>query len=99
MAMELNPFRTRFFCWLDVGLFRDLSPSGVNGSCFSLGLPPKLDIDAVAYTEVSRPNSNLSVRQIVSEDRFWVCGCFFVGRIEVLQVWIREYMVGHECTS
>jgi len=93
-AIRLNPFRTRFFCWLDVGLFRNLAGSGVNGSLFSLSLPPKLDTNAVAYSEVKRRISGLSAKDIVVKNEYWVCGCFFVGRIDVLQLWIKEYKVG-----
>ena len=93
MAMRSNPFGTRYFCWLDVGLFRDLSDAGVNGSRFALSLPPEFDVDSVAYTEVSGRDGNASTQQIVSTNMHWVCGCFFVGRIDVLLRLVHEYKV------
>jgi len=94
MAISSNPFNTRYFCWLDIGLFRDLSGAGVNAPRFALSLPPKFDTDSVAYTEVLRRVPNVSVEDIVSKNMFWVCGCFFVGRIDVLQLLIKDYKVG-----
>ena len=93
MAIRSNPFHTRYFCWLDIGLFRDLSGAGVNGSRFTLSLPPNFDAGSVAYTQVARRLSNLSVEEIISRNMYWVCGCFFVGRVDVLRQLIDEYKV------
>jgi len=93
LAIRSNPFNTRYFCWLDVGLFRDLSRTGVNGSRFTLVLPPHFERASVAYTEVARRRPELSVQEIVSRNMHWVCGCFFVGRIDSLQLFVKEYKV------
>lgn len=96
LAIRSNPFNTRYFCWLDVGLFRDLAHSGVNGSRFALSLPPKFDVGSVAYTEVSRRDRKLSVEEIVSLNKHWVCGCFFVGRLDRLLTLVHDYKAATE---
>ena len=98
IAMRSNPFRTQYFCWMDIGLFRDLAGSGVSGFHFSLSIPPQLDVDAVAYTQISSRNPQLSVIDIISNDVVWVCGGFFVGRMDVLKLWTEEYKVS-QCVA
>ena len=93
MAMRSNPFRTQYFCWLDIGYFRDLANSSANGSHFSLSIPPQLDIDAVAYTVVRPRIPDLSAKDIIKRNLVWVCGGFFVGRKDALKLWTEEYKV------
>ena len=88
-AVRENPFGTRHFAWLDVGLFRDWGLLGA----FSLRLPPHFDPGRVAYGEVYALASaaRLTARQIVQRNLVWVCGCFFVGRHDVVARWARQY--------
>ena len=102
-ALSDNPFQTRYFCWLDVGLFRDLSdgidirePNSTRGKTFSLELPPGFRKDSIAFNEVFRRDPNYSLRELVYAGYVWVCGCFFVGEVEVTGRWIAEYMYGVE---
>ena len=85
-----NPFRTKYFCWLDVGLFRALAKSP--GPNFSLNLPTNFDDTKVAYAEVYKPN-NISLEQIFLTNLVWVCGCFFVAEQNVMLRWVEEYMM------
>lgn len=96
-----NPFRTQFVCWLDVGLFRDLVPaiaipSLPSGPPFQLSLPDGFDAERIAYTEVSPREVQLDAEVIVYGNLVWVCGCFFVGQVDVLFRWTLEYMEGVE---
>ena len=59
-ATTENHFRTRYFCWLDVGLFRDLIVEDVddhvkltNRKQFSLALPPGFRNDSIACCEMN----------------------------------------------
>ena len=67
-----NPFASRFYCWLDLGLFRDLLPPHSEGenlvadvsnddadheTPIRLRLPVGFQENRIAYTEVSEPRS------------------------------------------
>lgn len=88
-----NPFRTRYFCWVDIGLFRHIASEPVNGTRFSLALPNGFRQDSVAYTEVSDRDPNHSAQEIIYNNLVWVCGCFFIGEASVLRRWTEEYLV------
>jgi len=94
-----NPFQSVYICWLDVGLFRELASTSVSSAVndnelFRLGIPPNLSSRAVAYTEVfqgvSRPT--LTAEEAVKMNSVWVCGCFFIGRVDVVWRWTTEYL-------
>lgn len=96
-----NEFRTQFVCWLDVGLFRDLVPALVtpslpSGPPFLLSLPRGFDPETIAYSEVNPRKVELNAEEIVFRNLVWVCGCFFLGRVDVLFRWTLEYMEGVE---
>lgn len=102
-AIRDNPFRSTYICWLDVGLFRDLAydsvASAVSGDdAFRLGVPPNLDSSKVAYSVVfpDLPHTPLSAQQVVVQNSVWVCGCFFIGRIDVMWQWTFEYLLATE---
>jgi hypothetical protein len=88
MAILTNPFRTKYFCWLDIGLFRDISNSN---QTIRLYLPERFQNDSVAYTKVNERKSKLTVKEIVYGNHVWVCGCFFVAESNVMLGWIQEY--------
>lgn len=76
-----NPFHTKYFSWLDIGLFRELvSVSSVadqaNQKCskFRLTFPNNFSSDSVAYTQVYRRNAALTPKDIVYKNLVWVCG-------------------------
>jgi len=97
LAIRSNPFRTRFFCWLDIGLFRDMV-SGTATSYpitprFSIFLPPDFRQDSIAFQEVYVRNETASVQDIIRKNLYWVCGCFFIGRLDVMYRWTEEYEV------
>ncbi|ESN93309.1 hypothetical protein HELRODRAFT_181058 [Helobdella robusta] len=99
-----NPFKTNYFAWLDIGLFRDFAVSDdpyyfvklINETLFSqkfyLDVPDNFDRSKVAYTEVYDLSKNMKPCDIVNENMVWVCGCYFVGGGEVLLRWCGEYM-------
>lgn len=100
-AIRENPFRTEYFCWLDIGLFRSLTvPNSFkdltyikpqNPSRFHLGLPNNFLNNSVAYTEVYRRDATKSPKDIVYGNEVWLCGCYFVGERSVLYRWTQEY--------
>ena len=88
-ATKSNPFRTRYFAWLDIGLFRDIE---TKSKPVKLHLPPNFDRTRVAYTEVSSRDSKMSERAIFHGNQVWVCGAYFVAENSVMQRWTAEYM-------
>lgn len=89
----MNPFKTRYFSWVDVGCFRHLTLTNdtkVKVKPFNLYLPPNFNTDSVAYSEVARSH-NLSALTIFMKNLVWLSGSFFVGSVDVLNVWVREY--------
>ena len=86
-----NPFKTQYFAWVDIGLFRDLLlHSNRIISPFHIGLPPGFDRSKIAYNEVV-PMRNVSNKDIFYRNLYWVCGCFFIARRAVLLQWVKEY--------
>jgi len=98
-----NPFHSAYFCWLDVGLFRGLANANVSSAVndsrlFQLAVPPNLNSTAVGYAVVypRSPNPNLTSEAIVRGNIDWVCGCFFIGRVDVLFRWTAEFLAAVE---
>lgn len=98
-----NPFQSAYICWLDLGLFRDLASGTIaaaltNDKSFRLALPPRLNTSAVAYTLVYPASvyGPVSAEQIVKQNTVWVCGCFFIGRVDVVWNWTTEYLMAVE---
>jgi hypothetical protein len=95
LSIRDNPFRTRYFCWLDIGLFRDIAGAEpIYANRLSIYLPNGFKNDSVAYAEVNTRDTKLSVKEIIQKNMVWVCGCFFIGEASVLYRWTEEYKVG-----
>ena len=86
-----NPYRTRYFASVDVGLFRSIW-EGSNEPAFWLYTPPDFDEAKVAYGEVFNRSLTIQPRQIFILNKEWVCGCMFVGRVDTLAQWTLQYM-------
>ncbi|ELT89657.1 hypothetical protein CAPTEDRAFT_211318, partial [Capitella teleta] len=82
-----NPFQTKYFAWLDIGLFRELQSK----EPFKMSLPPNFNPLKVAYTQVYQPFDR-SATKIFLENHVWVCGCFFIAEGNTMLAWVKEYM-------
>ena len=98
IAIRDNPFRTKYFCWMDIGLFRRLTsstsvenPEKPFTPLFRLELPSNFLTNSVAYTQVYPRDSLLTLRQIIYDNEVWLCGCYFVGEGSTLMRWTQEY--------
>lgn len=89
-ALE-NPFKTKYFSWLDVGLFRSVW-EGSKEPNFWLYLPPNFDPTKVAYAEVFNRSTGIDPKRIFILNKEWVCGCIFIGRIDTMIKWTEQYM-------
>ncbi|XP_064639394.1 uncharacterized protein LOC135494952 [Lineus longissimus] len=87
-TIKNNYFKTKYFCWLDIGLFRSISE---NTDAFTLGLPKGFDPTHIAYQEVSPRNSDLDPGSIFRGNLYWVCGCFFLGEKGLMLKWTQLY--------
>ena len=88
-ATKSNPFRTRYFAWVDIGLFRDIV---TESKPVKLHLPPNFDHSRIAYTEVHGRNTKMSRRSIFHRNKVWVAGGYFIAEKSVMQRWTAEYM-------
>ena len=84
-----NPFGTKYFAWIDIGLFREIADK--DPEPFKLYLPPNIDLTRIAYNEVT-PAKKLTTEQIFKNNLYWVCGCFFIGARPTILKWTKEYM-------
>ena len=88
---QRNPFRTKYFAWTDIGLFRHLvSQPQMSVKPFRIYLPPKFDPSKVAYNEVA-PMINVTNKDIFYRNLYWVCGCFFIAERRIILQWTKEY--------
>ncbi len=86
-AVQQNIFNTRYFAWLDIGLFRDLKSS----EPFHMYPPPDFDPKRVAYTEVNNRQTLTTLDTVLHRRRPWICGAFFLGNPTVLRQWSWQY--------
>ena len=93
-AINENPFKTKYFCWLDAGLFRDMTVSRgpLKVAAFSLYLPPNFNDKKVSYNQVYKLNPELSVQDVFFRDYVTISGGFFIGKYNILSEWSSYYM-------
>ncbi|XP_071085616.1 uncharacterized protein [Haliotis cracherodii] len=82
-------FPTKYFCWLDIGLFRALAD---DNSVFKLQIPHELDRDRVAYSRVYDFNDKATIESVIKGNSVWVGGAMFLGTPEVLHKYTEDYM-------
>ena len=91
-----NFFKTRYFAWIDVGLFRHLSlpPRSTDGSrvlnIFYLIPPTDFDTQRISYNAPYNFRQ-IAPKEIMENGEDWLCGCFFLGTGDVLSRWLRQY--------
>ena len=69
---KINPFRTRYIAWADIGVFRHLTGLGKVVKPFKLYIPPAFNHSSVAYSEVTPPR-NETDKDIFYRNLYWVC--------------------------
>ena len=108
-AIRANYFRSKYFAWIDVGVFRDVGESGVTAAHttgaplplrpvaqFGLLLPPHFDERRVAFGQVFTPNFTLTPEQVVAQNAVWVCGCMFAAERRVMLRFAAQYAAAVE---
>ena len=93
MSVLENPFKTKYFCWLDMGYFRDIASIPANHSMFSIYLPRGFQEDSVAYQEVYARKKEATIRDIFHKNIDWLAGGFFIAEAHTMYEWTREHKV------
>ena len=78
-ALEMNPFKTSFFAWVDIGSFRG---DKYNGETMLSVIPPDLREDQVLLT-------NITAFAMYPDQG--VCGCFFGGFAKGVLRWHQKF--------
>lgn len=87
-AIKENYFHTKYFAWLDVGLFRDEVNNTRN---FILQLPESFNASKIAVDLVFKAPMNTDISRIFLRKMDWVCGCFFLGERNLLLQYTEQY--------
>lgn len=87
-AIKENYFHTKYFAWLDVGLFRDEVNNPRN---FILQLPENFNASKIAVNLVYKVSMNTDISRIFLRKMDWVCGCLFLGERNLLLQYTEQY--------
>ena len=88
-SVEENAFKTEYFAWHDIGLFRD--SLNETQPKFAIQLPPKFALKRVAYNQVYSPRKRM-LKDIIEGNEVWVSGSFFIAEKKVMRQWVSDYM-------
>lgn len=89
-TVRLNPFQTKYFAWVDIGLFRFEKKN--DKRIFSIRLPPGFNSSRIAYNEVYERVTQAPPEAIFLTNAIWLCGCFFIGAASQMIRWTQHYM-------
>ncbi|KAK3108207.1 hypothetical protein FSP39_003190 [Pinctada imbricata] len=88
-SAERNFFRTDYFCWLDIGYFRDIVRRRKE---FWLEVPSDFDETKIGVTRVYNVDlDNTSSRSIILQNKNWVGGGLFLGIPETISKFHEQY--------
>ena len=93
MVIDENPFRTRYFAWVDIGYFRG---SIAGNQTIRLQLPHGFNNSRTSFTEVIPRNETLTADEIVRRNINWVAAGYFTGRIDVMYKFVTGYLANLE---
>lgn len=88
-AIRSNFYRTKYVGWIDVGIYRDMSPQ--SEPSFYLEMPANHDEEAVIFSQVEPLNPRLPIVQAIRDTYFFVAGGFFAGRLDVMLRFVNDY--------
>lgn len=94
VSIDANFFNTKYFAWLDIGLFREITSNKTllqNTPDFKLALPPVFEDTKVAYSDVFNGFKQIPSDTIFYGGFVWVSGSFFIAEKTVLRHWTSEY--------
>ena len=84
-----DPFKTPYFAWLDVGLFRKLADKSF--PVFKIVPPENFKPDSIGFSRTSLHNPNLSPRTVIYKKLVWMSGSMALAKKEVMLQFSRDY--------
>ena len=88
-AINSKLFPTDYYCWIDLGYFRDLAGRQKD---FYLEIPSNFDKSRVGVTQVYKVDLiNVTARSIILGNMNWIGGGLFLGKPEVLLKFESQY--------
>ena len=93
IAMKKNPFKTKYFAWIDIGLFRNMATpvANIDDPIMNLYLPPMLDQKKIAYGQIHDRDEDLKPSEVLRFRKQWISGSIFVGKASTMKKWILQY--------
>ncbi|XP_029635594.1 uncharacterized protein LOC115210944 [Octopus sinensis] len=86
-VIRKNYFHTKYFMWLDVGIFRHHSDIK-----FKMVIPKSFDDTKVAYSNVNKFNQQVTYKDIIYNNMVWLAGGCNLGKYDVLYKFTQEYL-------
>ncbi|CAI9720700.1 Hypothetical predicted protein [Octopus vulgaris] len=87
-VIRKNYFHTKYFMWLDIGLFRYLH----DDPKFKLAKPTDFDDTKVAYSQVEYFQEDITYKDIIYDNMVWIGGASNLGKYDVLYKFTQEYL-------
>ena len=84
-----DPFKTPYFAWLDVGLFRNLA--NISFPVFKMVPPKNFEPESIGFSQTSLHNPNLSPKEITYGMRVWMSGSMALAKKEIMLNFSRDY--------
>lgn len=79
-------YNTKYLAWIDIGYFRKH-----HDRPFKLLPPETVKDDHVSFVQVYEFHPRLTHKEIISTNREWIAGGFFMGRPEYLLIFTEDY--------
>jgi hypothetical protein len=86
----LNPFKTKYFAWVDIGVYRNMT-SSKEIKPFHIYLPECFDSNKIAYNQVAKPRP-VNDKDIFFKNLNLVGSGIFLGEINTMKLWVQQYM-------
>jgi hypothetical protein len=90
IVIDENPFKTRYFAWVDIGYFRRRLHEN---QIVKLGMPHGFNRNKISFTEIVPRNETLTASDIVSQNINWVAAGYFTGHYTVLHQFVTNYLL------
>ncbi|ESO92613.1 hypothetical protein LOTGIDRAFT_162529 [Lottia gigantea] len=88
-AVKKNYFKTPYFAWVDITMFKKLDESGTD--VFKMLPPEKFNREKVGFTQVGPHDPHLDLDFIMMYRAVWVSGSMVLGTNQTLSRFIKRY--------
>ncbi|XP_052070843.1 uncharacterized protein LOC127706699 [Mytilus californianus] len=84
-------FTTKYLAWIDIGYLRRMRPD-----YFQMKPPKSMKDDHISFSQVAFFNSNLTLKDIMYQTKYYIADGLFIGRPEYLSLFIEDYKMAVE---